>query len=292
MFVEMMRTLEFPDEAVLYLSSVYSRIRADEELSALLDSALSRFCADEAPDYKLPLESVAAELEIPRYTADAIMLVLAMRGMRNIYRERGIEETVWLDTAKDLRNKLIECKRVYGCWGCFVTWWFKYHLGLRLFTLGRLQYEPIAFPFDDYKGILKKGDRVYSCHIPADGPLTETAALSSLERAYEFFGGELKGNVLPVYCDSWLIYPPHAHLYAEDSNLLRFYRMFDIIGETEDETLQDFWRIFSLPYSPETLANAPENTGLQRVFKKYLMEGGKMGKGHGIILFDGKRIIE
>jgi len=47
---------------------------------------------------------------------------------------------------------------------------------LKEFTLGRLQYEVYPFGYDEYtyeNFKLKKGDRVYSCHIPANGKLTE-----------------------------------------------------------------------------------------------------------------------
>lgn len=286
--VEISKTLGFPEESITYLSEQYAKIADNETLSVQLESAAASFVYTDTPDYKQTLEEIAGKLDISRYTVDMIMLLLTVELVRVRYRERGIDDGVFTDTMTDLKHKLLECKRVYGVWGCFVTWWFRYHASLRLFTLGRLQYEPIDFPFDDYKGILKKGDKVYNCHIPASGALTEESVYDSFERAYGFFGAD---GVLPIYCSSWLIYPPHAELYKEGSNLKRFYQMFDILGERPDEKMNNFWRIYDMPYSPQALKKAPENTALQRAFKKYFAEGGTMGDGQGVILFDGKKIV-
>lgn len=286
--VEIAKLLGFPEEAIAYLSEYYGKIAGNEDLLTRLETTTALFVYTDTLNYKQPLEEIAERIDVSRYTVDMIMLLLTVELVRARYRERGIDDEVCIATMTDLKYKLLECKRVYGVWGCFVTWWFRNHVSLRLFALGRLQYEPIAFPFDAYKGILKKGDKVYSCHVPASGALTEESVYDSFEYAYRFFG--CKG-VLPIYCSSWLIYPLHAELYKEGSNLKRFYKMFDIIGERSDEKMNNFWRIFDVPYSPEALEKAPENTALQRAFKKYFAEGGTMGDGQGVILFDGKKII-
>lgn len=286
--VQTAKILDFPEESIRYLSAQYMRIVRGEGLLAQLEAAAALFIDTDTMDYQYMLERIAENLDISRYTVDMIMLLLTFEPVRARYRERGIDDRVCIDTMTDLKYKLLECKRVYGVWGCFVEWWFRRHVSLRLFALGRLQYEPIAFPFDDYKGILKKGDTVYNCHIPSSGALTEESVYDSFERAYRFFGAD---GVLPVYCSSWLLYPPYAELYKEGSNLKKFYRMFDIIGEKRDEEMHNFWRVFNSPYSPEALASAPEDTGLQRAFKNYLLKGGTMGAGQGVILFDGKKII-
>ena len=161
----------------------------------------------------------------------------------------------------------------------------------KIVKLGRLEYERVAFPFDDYKGVVKKGETVYSCHIPSSGPVTRESVIESLKKAHDFFADELKDGILPVYCSSWMLYPAHCEVYAEGSNLRKFYDLFDIIAQTEDKTNHNFWRIFDVDYSPETFESAPERTTLQRSFKSYIRQGNCMGTGKGILLFDGEKIL-
>lgn len=279
----------FPDEAISHLSKQYNTLIRHTECEIALKIAATEFINGDGNEYTEKLDHISTTLGIPRYTVDMLMLLLTVEPTRDKYRERGLPDSVCRDTMSDLKNKLIECYNVYGCWGTFVTWWFRCHTQLRLFTLGRLQYEPIAFPYDSYKGVLKKGDTVYNCHIPSGGALSEESVLYSFRRAYDFF--EAKG-MFPIYCNSWLIYPPTAALYGENSNLRRFYEMYDIINAVEDDRMKNFWHIFDTPYSREALENASEDNSLRRAFKKYLLEGGSMGNGQGIILFDGENIIK
>ena len=288
MIVKSATLLGFPSDAISYLSEQYAVICSDPECEDILNRAAGLFMDSDSNEYKLLTDRVAERSGISRYTVDMLMLLLTVEPTHKRYVSNGISDRVFIDTMSDLRHKLIECKDVYNCWGTFVGWWFRYHTSLRLFTLGRLQFEPIEFPFDGYKGIINKGDRVYNCHIPSGGSLDEAAVLDSFKLAYEFFGAK---DILPIYCSSWLIYPKTAALYRNGSNLKSFYEMYDIIGEREDTRLCNFWRVFNTPYSRDALENAPEDNSLRRDFKKYLLGGGSMGDGQGIILFDGEKIV-
>ena len=88
-----------------------------------------------------------------------------------------------------------------------------------------------------------------------------------------------------------MIYPKHKEIYGENSNLRKFYELFDIIDAVENQSNHNFWRIFNVDYSPETLDSAPEDTSLQRGFEAYIKQGNCMGTGKGVLLFDGEKII-
>ena len=49
--------------------------------------------------------------------------------------------------------------------------------------------------------------------------------------------------------------------------------------------------MFGVHYSYEVLKNVEADTTLKRNFKEYLLKGNCMGTAHGIILFDGEKII-
>ena len=211
--------------------------------------------------------------------------------LREEYAKLGHPETLYLETLQDLRYKLKECNALYGEWGTFVPDWYRRFYTCERFALGRLQYEPIEFPFEDYKGIVKKGDRVYSCHIPSSGALREEDVLDSLKRAYSFYQAELKDGILPVVCHSWLLYQPLEEVFADSANIVKFRKMFDVVVNDADEKNGDFWRVFDKEYSTENLNEAVADTKLQKRLKTYLLEGKTMGFGWGILLFDGEKII-
>ena len=138
------------------------------------------------------------------------------------------------------------------------------------------------------KNKLKKGDVVYNCHIPSGSPLAPEAVMDSLRRAHAFYQPE--NGVLPVICHSWLLYPPHKKVFPPASNLLRFAEMFDVTESEVSPDYNDFWRIFHCPYHA-SLKNLPRRTELQRNFAAYLQQGNQMGLGLGVLLFDGKTIL-
>jgi hypothetical protein len=220
-----------------------------------------------------------------------IFLLICSERLHKLYKEKGYSDELFYDTVRDLTYKLYECHFVYGIWGTFVFWWYHRFFRLDLFAHGRLQFERKAFPLKEYGDVLREGDTVYFCHIPSSGPLTPESVQDSLKRAYAFFKPELKNGILPVYCNSWLLYPPHAPLFPSGSNLARFYEIFDIIEYEEDVGNKDFCRIFGTHYSPKLLEDLPEDNTLRKNFKHFLLNGGCMGLGKGIILFDGEKII-
>ena len=196
---------------------------------------------------------------------------------------------------KDFSYKAKECKTVYGICGLFVNWFFLF-FELKEFSLGRLQYEVYPMGYDySYKNIqLKRGDRVYSCHIPSSGKLTYDMCMDSFQSAYEFFKTRLMGDIIPIVCCSWLLYKPFVDkVYPENSNIMHFAKLFDhIISDSAGNAFHDGWRVFGKEFDGTT-EGLPADTALQRRFIKYINDGGDFGYGYGIILYDGKnkRII-
>ncbi len=294
MITEFATKIGFPEEAISHLENCHTQLIKDPELYAELYHAIDLFFLNsDRACYTDLINSIAEKSDIHKYTVEMIMLLLAARPLHYIYRRNGVSDEIFYDTMTDLRCKLWECKNVYGIWGTFVGFWYhKPVFSFNLFKLGRLEYERRTFPYKEYKGILKEGDVMYSCHIPSAGPVTPESVMDSLKKAYGFFRPELKDGILPVFCSSWMLCADHYEkVYHEGSNLKAFYEMFDVFESSTSESNGNFWRIFNMEFSRDTLPDAPEDTTLRRNFKKYLLDGNNMGSGKGILLFDGERII-
>ena len=292
MIDQLANRLGFCHEDIDYLSACYEKMTATPELRAKLDETTELyFCANEDNAYNALLDEIAKETEFHRYTVDLAFLLHAARPLKYIYHVKGIDETIYYDSLRDLHTKLEECKCVYSIVGTFVFSWFRGFYLCRRFALGRLQYERSEFRFDSYKDVLKKGDTVYGCHIPSSGPLYPDDMIDSLKRAYEFYKDDLHDGILPVYCSSNLLHPPTAENYPEGSNLRFFYEQFDVIRSIDDPENRDFWRIFGCRFSPEALKDAPTHTSLQRSIKQMIQSGQPMGLGKSILLFDGEKVV-
>ena len=283
---DFMKGLNFPAEAIEELLRAEKRLDAAESLKPVFAAAEKAFLNKGEGDFQEHLEIIAKESGERRETVDMVFLIRQLPGMLERYRAHGYEEQLFWDTAGDLTCKLMECYQNRGVWGTFVTFWYPDFYRLERFALGRLQFEHRSFPFEGVAGI-EKGATVYNCHIPSAGPLTPESVEDSLRRAKAFYAHELNGRPMPVYCSSWLLYPPHVELFAEDSNLRRFAERFTVLDAAPDATNHDFWRIFHRPWAADLPLEAlPEDTSLRRAFKRFLMQGNAMGSGKGLLWVD------
>lgn len=282
-YAEDMRKLGFPEEAVSVLENANERLTADSSLHPLLDQAEALLFREEIGDFQEPLKAIASQSGVRQEITDMAFLVGCLPRMRERYRAERLPDEMFWNTARDLTYKLRECYDNCGVWGTFVTFWFPEFYRLERFGLGRLQFERKAFPYEGVPG-LQKGQTVYNCHIPSAGPLTPALVDDAFRRAKAFFAPELNGKPMPVYCSSWLLYPPHIALFPAGSNLRLFAERFVLIEAVPDPTNHDFWRIFNQPWTPEIIiADLPENTSLRRAFKRFLLQGNTMGGGKSLL---------
>lgn len=295
MIANTMERLGFPSEAVASLQAACDRILAEPKAQVWIEQAKTLLFDGAEKEFLVPLEKLALVSDVDRRTSDMVFLLLCIELLKERYAVEGLPEELLWNTMMDLRYKLMECMQIHGVWGTFVTSWYGNFYRLGRFALGRLQYEKKPFRFEEgmcYRGLVRAGDLVLHTHIPSSGPLLYEDVMDSLRRAYDFYREDLREGKLVFDCSSWLLYPPYFKtVFAEGSNLHRFGSLFDVIQEKEDTEYADFWRVFGLPYSDENLLAAPTDTSLRRRMKDYLLSGGKMGSGYGVILFDGEKII-
>lgn len=193
------------------------------------------------------------------------------------YQKRGIGDRIYFDTFRDIAIWNRECRREYGEDGLIKAEWISKSVRLRLFRLGRLQFETgiLQKELVGRDGILAAGLPVIYVHIPAEEPLEEDACRESFQKAQAFFGKEYR-----VYlCDSWLLSPHLKDILGEDSNIIRFQNLFEIV-EVDEDSLQAEERVFGEVLSDK--GQYAEKTSLQRGMKKYLLHNKKVGAGVGV----------
>ena len=293
MIRELCEKIGFPSDATEELSAVLNKILSDEETADLLKKAQDVMYLGEGNDFNTVLAELTEKCGVHRYTVNMVFWLYAAIPLRYIYRQRGLDEQIYYDCMKDLLYKLNECKNVYGICGTFVDWFKLFYLCKR-FALGRLEFERQPFALDSYKDILKKGDTVINMHIPSSGKLLPADVIDSFKKAYAMFSDEVREDgILVLHCNSWLLYTPMvAAACREGSNLKAFYDLFDIVEEVASDNYSNFWRAYNIQYTDGAFDKAPTDTTFRRDLLAFLKNGGKMGTGRGIILFDGEKIVK
>lgn len=193
------------------------------------------------------------------------------------YKKQGISDEVFDATFYDITLWCEECFRKYNCYGIEEAGWIAVSVKMKLFRLGRLQFEPMILSADmaGKNGILKAGTSVLNVHIPAGERMDYEECLKSFEQAEGFFGDTYEAYI----CDSWLLSPTLKEFLPEESNIVRFQNLFEIIQvhykfpQAEQRIFQDI---------REDKENYPEVTTLQREAKKYILTGKDLGIGIGI----------
>ncbi|WP_418666043.1 acyltransferase domain-containing protein [Allofournierella sp.] len=234
---------------------------------------LSLFERDEAAFF----EKVRAQPE-PEQLALCLFVQYAMEREAK-WRAAGIPGQVYRDTMSDLALWYGECLRRTGKPG-LVEWdWLALSLKGKLYRLGRLQYRPriLKDKITAAGRSFAAGVPMLEIHIPAGGPLRPQVVRSSMAQAWAFFE---KGRPELMYCHSWLLSPALQQLLPQNSNILHFQSLFEVYDE-DFSFRQAEERVFG--EIRNEIRAYPENTGLQKALKQFLLGGGRVGMGAGVI---------
>jgi len=232
------------------------------------------------------LVSLSEEKSISLYTVNFLFLVLRSEEMLDDYRKQGYSDGLFFDTIKDLKAKLEECRQVKGVLGNFVPWWYATFFELKLFKLGRLEYEEITYhgPKLVLEGVaVEPGMLVYSVHIPSGEALSKSLREISYKMAYDFFHDDGPAQPMICYCNSWLMWPKLLELLPAHLNLVDFIKEWTIYDTNEVEGFPDAWRVFGKDYRDQG-DQMPRQTSLQRALDDWLKKVGRTGEGKGIKL--------
>lgn len=226
----------------------------------------------------------------PRVFALFMCIYHSVRTMR-MYEERSLSREVYIDTMRDI---VLWSDKAGGRWGTDSYKWIVLGMKLKVFRIGRFEYQPCKVGSDAIGdcGIVigghtvKNGDPALNIHIPNGEPLTRELRESSYRAAYRFFS--LTGDAVFV-CESWLLYEANRDMLPEGSNIVSFMDDFRLLHTTESGGFGEMWRIFGSGCDctkPETL---PRATTVQRAYADRIASGGKVGESYGIFVHDGEK---
>lgn len=232
-------------------------------------------------------KNLAESKNISAYSGYMLLFICMAPLLYKRYEQKGINDKIFYDTMRDLKYKLDECFLVHKKWGTFVPKWYKGFFEMRIFALGRLQFEINHTWFDcTVDGVnIPKGTKVLSVHIPrTNTKLSHDLVLESYESAKQFFKNEFCDKVIFI-CNSWLLYPANRTIYKDGSNLAQFYDDFTIVQSGEYQDYSEVWRLFDRLYdgNPE---NLPNDTSLRRAYIERIKSEQPIGHGTGVIIFD------
>lgn len=200
--------------------------------------------------------------------------------LKEQYDALGIPEQVFWDGMKDIAIWAEDYYEKHGVPG-FSEWgWVATTLSLKVFRLGRLQFEPMqletAILCDGHT--YPEGTTVLNVHIPAGEPLDVHAVQASMEYAPAFFRTYFQKTGVLFICHSWLLSPQLKELLEENSRILQFQNLFSVYEVDQERQAEE--RVFGhLEENPESY---PEETSLQKKMKASLLAGKNFGMGRGI----------
>ncbi|MCQ2427672.1 MAG: acyltransferase domain-containing protein [Clostridia bacterium] len=295
---EFMEKLDYVSEARSCVLGIEARLLRDNDYGDSFMREVNEYM-DNPENIRARLETLkqmAAEHGENEYSLDLVFVIHCFIILHGRYRAAGISEEIFWATADDTRCKLNECIEYKNIAGIFVAWWYDWWFSMKRFALGRFQYEygPV------YNGpdiqlpcgyTVKTGTPYVNFHIPSSGvPLTDDVRLDSYRRAEEFYRDKFGNGPVLLGVSTWLYYEKHRQFLPEGSNILRFMSDAFIYRSDDGKGFSCAWRVFG-KYSVLPPEEWPENTGLRRAYKNWVLAGGTGGEGRGFILMDGGKNV-
>ncbi len=125
---------------------------------------------------------------------DAVMLaVVLMLGTdaHDLYEKRGISETIYLLSMRDITVWTKTCMKMRGHVGLYEYGWILNFIQASIVRIHRLEFHKISFLEDrtwSRAGVtISGGDSVINIHIPEDGSLAHEDVIESYRQAYCYF---------------------------------------------------------------------------------------------------------
>ena len=196
--------------------------------------------------------------------------------LKQHYDALGIPEQVFWDGLKDMVIWTEDYWKKHGVPGLAEWGWVATTLSMRVFRLGRLQFEPSHLEED--LGGYPAGTPMLGVHIPAGEPLDVASVREAMEYAPQFFENYFGKTFMLFHCHSWLLSPQLKELLAVDSRIIQFQDLFTVLAVDSERQAEE--RVFG--FLAEDPAAYPEETSLQRKMKNSLMAGKHYGMGCGI----------
>lgn len=287
---------EYEAEDRCALAIAYERIMADVRGGGIMLSLIRGYEGDTRyikSEHLNSLYEIAKLTSVHPNTVIMLTVILLSKKMRERLLKLGLTKRVVYNTLLDLKYKLKEGKKLHGVVGFDKFEWYLRFLELRIFALGRLQFELRQYtgePFSYGEREIKCGAVVLYTHIPRDdNPLDMKLANASFKEAQKVFSKLIGIEDIPILCSSWLLYPKNRELLPDNSNIVKFMDRFTLISVNDCHNNSNNVIPFVFEVRADTpIESLPENTTLQKGYKAHLLGGGKMGTALGLLLTEKK----
>jgi hypothetical protein len=221
-----------------------------------------------------PLElpgPAAASPRLGRYFFVYVYLA-ALADVRRFHVQRRIPDDISWATLSDLGRNLKRDRLLLGDGGLRTSGWLTLHFRGSLYQLGRLQFNRMNVPAAHVADAFREGEPAVGVHIPESGPLTPEACDDSFAQARPFFARYFPETPTRVaICTSWLLDPQLADYLAPESNIMRFQRRFELVGQGSEGDA-DVLRFVFHRIAPN-IGELPERTTLERAMVAHLRKG-------------------
>ncbi len=288
---EFMRYLEFTDEERSEVLRIYDEIRKNEDAYAVFFDFARRYCEEREECIQelltLGIQKITALTGLHHHEVSLAVCLATAPYSKRYYEEAGLDEKIWRASMLDFKYKLRECEAISGMIGLRGDTWFENWYYAKRVALHRLQFElrPARAPHKSERFNVELGDTLVTLHIPSmrEIPFDKQNRELSYRLAEEYFAPRLDGAPLVFTCHSWLLAPFHRDILPRGSNIRDFLNEFEL-GEFVEHR-DELWRIFNretsdLPPDDEL----PEETSLQRAYKRFLLSGGRVGSAQGYLI--------
>jgi len=196
----------------------------------------------------------------------------ALADVRRLHARRGIPDDISWATLSDLGRNLKRDRLLLGDGGLRTSRWLTLHFRGSIYELGRLQFNRMRIRAAHVADALPEGDAALGVHIPESGPLTPEACDESLASAQPFFARHFPETPTRLgICTSWLLDPQLAEYLEPESNIMRFQRRFELVGEGFDGDA-DVLRFVFHRIAPN-IEELPQRTTLERAIVGHLRKG-------------------
>lgn len=256
----------------------YDFLAFPKEFDALFDKMLKR---EDISDEILS-KSYTELNDAGDYEINLIYSLAKCDDLKLKYKQASINDQIFADTIADIKVRSLICYEYTNILGIDLILWIANHLDLKLFKLGRLQFNFSPSIVDCPEAGLKEGDNTIGVHIPKDEPFTPELWEKSFSMANEFFAKHFPEYEYKYFsCSSWFLSPDLDILLNEGSNILKFKKLFNIVSVTEKDIMLSF--VFSWGATVSDIDKFEAKTSLQKKIKEYIAEGNTLHSGYGII---------
>jgi hypothetical protein len=193
----------------------------------------------------------------------------ALADGRRCHKQRGIPEEVSWATLADLGRNLKRDRLLFGDGGLRTSDWLTLHFRGALYQLGRLQFHRLT---ERSAHSFRRGEPALGVHIPESGPLTPEACDDSFAQAEPFFARHFPETPTRLaICASWLLDPQLADYLEPQSNIIRFQRRFELVGDGHNGDAAVLRFVFHR-IAPN-IDDLPQRTALERAIVAHLRAG-------------------